>query len=326
MPVACTPRSWEGDVTEEMPTLSIVIPTYNAVGKVEGLLTRLCHFHTKYGSGCEVIVSDDASTDGTAAKLRNQFPWLTVVEGRTNRGFGANVMAGAAHAKNEYLATLNTDIELVGNPFKDLIDELERHPRLFATMPLIYNRRLEKVENLSRLYGRRGLVWHTELPEEEQWSNMLRELLSSAADIKSRLHDVAGTGRPILSVLCAAAFVCRRERFEQLGGFDPRYFPFYWEDVDLDYKARRSGWRCAVVPRAAVIHRHSETIDQVHGERKLQFLRLNQLRFVSAHRDQLKELRGARLWWWARGVREAFGGDPLLRSAYFRAAFGLRDF
>jgi GT2 family glycosyltransferase len=291
------------------------------------LLTRLCHFHEKYGGDCQLIVADDASTDGTPAEIKRQFPAVVLVENDQNRGFGANLMTGVAVAENEYLATLNSDIVLYGNPFKELIEELERDQRLFAAMPLVFNRRLDKVENLARLYCHRGLCWHRPLPEEEHWSAVLRDLMEKAADVKSRLRDVAGRAAPIRSVLCGAAFVCRREQFLALGGFDPRFQPFYWEDVDLDYRARERGLHCAVVPCSAVIHRHSETIDRWYGKRKVLFLRLNQLRFVQRHVEQLIQagLRAPHLWWAARAVKECFG-EPALRRAYFRASLGATDF
>jgi len=310
---------------DSMKPLSIVIPTYNAVGQVEGLLTRLAHFRSKYGDGCQVIISDDASTDGTVEEMRRRFPDFTVIANQHNQGYGANVMRGAQAARHPYLATLNSDIELIGNPFKALIEELDADPKLFAAMPLIYNRALDKVENLARLYCHRGLCWHTELAEEGQWSALLRDLFSSATDIKGRLRDVGAGARPVPSVLCGAAFCCRRERFIELGGFDRRYVPFYWEDVDLDYRARRLGLRCAVVPRSVVIHRHSETIDRFHGQRKLTHLRLNQLRFILMHQDQLPELRRQRWWWFLRALRETFGGDRALHEAYWHAALGAKD-
>lgn len=312
----------------EMQPISIVIPTYNAVGTVEGLLTRLAHFQQKYSDDFQVIVTDDCSSDGTPAEIRRQYPWVEVLESPQNRGFGANVMAGARLARHPYLATLNSDIELIGNPCKELIDALERDDRLLAVMPLVFNRDLDKVENLARLYCHRGLCWHTELPEEGDWSSSVRDLLSSSTDAKARLRDIGSRVKPIRSVLCGAAFVCRRDRFAALGGFDPRYQPFYWEDVDLDYRARQRGWHCATVPACAVIHRHSETIDRHFRDRKLLFLRLNQLRFVIAHQHELMRsagLRSQHLWWSARGLKECLGGHPALRRAYFRAGLGLKD-
>lgn len=312
-----------------MQPISIVIPTYNAVGQVEGLLMRLAHFQQKYGDTFQVIVSDDCSSDNTPAEIRRQFPWVDVLESRQNRGFGANVMAGVELARHPYLATLNSDIELVGNPCKELTDALERDKGLFAVMPLIFNRDLDKVENLARLYCHRGLCWHTELAEEGDWSSSVRDLLSSSTDAKARLRDIGSKTKPIRSVLCGAAFVCQRDRFLELGGFDSRYQPFYWEDVDLDYRARQRGWHCGVVPATAVIHRHSETIDRYHRGRKLLYLRLNQLRFVVAHQHELMKSAGLQyqhLWWTARALKECLGGYPALRSAYWRAGLGMKDF
>jgi GT2 family glycosyltransferase len=313
-------------MTEEpIKPLSVVIPTYNAVGQVESLLTRLAHFREKYRDDFEVIVADDGSTDGTAEEVRRRCPDFTVVANKQNRGYAANVMSGAAVAQHEYLATLNSDIELLGNPFKALQDELAAHSRMFAAMPLIYNRALDKVENLARLYCHRGLVWHTELAEEAQWSGLLRDLFGSASDIKQRVRDLGAEAAPIRSVLCGAAFVCRRDEFLKLGGLDLRYQPFYWEDVDLDYRARRLGHYSAVVPRAMVLHRHSESISRYHGSKKLGYLRLNQLRFILAHRDQLPELTSPRWWWLLRAIREVFRGDPAMHKAYLSAALGARE-
>ncbi|MBN2081266.1 glycosyltransferase [bacterium] len=314
-------------MSEHMQPMTFIIPTYNAVGQVESLLVRLQHFHEKYTDDIQVIVADDCSNDGTPDEVRKRFPWVEVVTSETNVGFGGNVMNGAAQARKQYLALINTDIELVGNIFKVLADALEQDQTLFATMPLIYNRRLSKVENLTRLYCHRGLCWHTELPEEEHWTYIVRDLITRSTDMKARLRDLGGLVPPIRSVLCGATFVCRREEFEALGGFDPRFRPFYWEDVDLDFRARRRGQRCAVVPTATVIHRHSETIDKYHGRRKLHFLRMNQLRFVMEHQKALMKLglRSQHLWWAARSVRELFGGDPLLRAAYLWASIGARQ-
>jgi GT2 family glycosyltransferase len=308
-----------------MKPLSVIVPTYNALGQVDALLTRLQHFHSKYGNDCQVIIADDASMDGTPTEIARRFPEFTIVANKQNRGYGANVMSGAAVAKHPYLATVNSDVELLGNPFKALIDALDADSGLFAAMPLIYNRPLDKVENLSRLYCHRGLCWHTELKDEASWSDVLRDLFSSATDVKARLRDIGTGARPVLSVLCGAAFVCQRDRFLLLGGFDPRYAPFYWEDVDLDYRARKQGWRCATVPRAVVIHRHSESIDRFHGSRKLHFLLLNQLRFILRHQDQLLDLSNPRLWWFLRSLRGIFGGDPALRQAYWKAAQGAKN-
>jgi len=305
--------------------VSVIIPTFNAVGQVEPLLTRMGHFHGKYGDNVQVIVADDASTDGTPKELKRAYPFIEVVANEVNRGYGANAMSGVSLAKHNFLVFLNSDIELIGNPAIALIEHLLRDKKLFAVMPLVYNRSLEKVENLQRLAPKRGLVWNTDLQAAADWTNIVQDLLSRAGILKQRLRDVGGHIRPITSLLCGAAFICRKDRFLELGGFDLRFSPFYWEDVDLDYRARRKGWSCAVIPSELVIHRHSETIDRYHRQKKFQYLRLNQLRFVMAHLDQLPDLKAPHMWWGARALLELLRGNVELARAYFAAGKGFKS-
>jgi GT2 family glycosyltransferase len=309
-----------------LPGLSVVIPTYNAIGQVEGLLRQLLGLREQAAYELQIIVADDASPDGTAQTLAAHFPDIDVVAGERNLGFGGNVMRGVEQARLPSLAALNSDVELLGEPFSALLAQLRQEPRCFAAMPLIYNTGRQLVENFAELYGKRGLVWHRDRPQGREWSELLADLLVTAKQPAERLAALAA-GRPaIRSLLCGAVFVCRSAEFRSLGGFDARYQPYYWEDVDLDYRARLRGQHCVVVPQAAVLHRHSETIDRLAGDRKIHHLRRNQLRFVAAHLRQLEtgpeRISQARAWWWLRGLRESCGGDKELARAYFAAAAG----
>ncbi len=305
--------------------LSVVIPSYNALGHVEQLLGTLARLQPDFPGGLQVAIVDDASTDGTVPELRMTFPQFSYREGRQNLGFGGNVNAGVELADGQYIAVVNTDIELLGNPFTVLIEALRMDDTLFAAMPLIWNTNFDKVENLQYLLVRRGLAWNADLPQQEEYTRMLSGLLDEAGHPAERLLDIMRGRPPLPTILCGAMFVCSRERFLQLGGFDPRYRPFYWEDVGLGYEARRRGWQCAAVPQAAVLHRHSVSIDRKVGSAKLDYLLLNQLRFVLYNRDQLHGLGNYRFWCLLRGLRLAFGGNRQLREAYMHASMGRDD-
>jgi GT2 family glycosyltransferase len=320
-------------ITADLPELdsitneavSIVIPVYNAMGQVEGLLTRLNHFAQKYGSNYQFILADDASTDGTAYELPKRYPFVEVVRGEHNLGFGRNANRGAEAARHEYLAFVNSDIELIGNPFKELMTVLKHDPHCFAAMPMVFNRRYERIENLKELHPVSGLVWANDLVQAEEWTDLLKSLLLQYSATKDRLRDVGKDTAPIRSLLCGALFVCRRFDFERLGGFNARYSPFYWEDVDLDYRARRQQQYCCTVPNTAVIHRHSESIDRHHAQMKTYYLRINQLRFVIDHLDQLADVKQPHIWWGLRALRELLGGDRRMAQAYWRAGLGRMD-
>ncbi|MCB1217973.1 glycosyltransferase family 2 protein [bacterium] len=305
--------------------LSVVIPSYNALGTIEPLLRRLVELQRNFPGGMQVIISDDGSSDGTVPELRISYRDFEYREGRRNLGFGGNVNAGVQLADGQYLAIVNTDIELPGDPFPALLEALEQDPALFAAMPLVWNMNFRRVENLQYLMVKRGLAWNADQGQEFEYSQLLRGLLEENDNPPARLLALAGERPPLPAILCGAMFVCSRTRFEELGGFDPRYRPFYWEDVALGYDARRRGWGVATVPQCYVLHRHSETINRHSGLTKSRHLLLNQLRFVLANRDQLHGLRGARFWWMLRGLRLQFGGDRELREAYMHAAMGRDD-
>ncbi len=305
--------------------ISIIIPVFNALGQVEGLLTRLRHFAEKYGTNYQFIIADDASTDGTGFELPKRYPFIEVVRGDHNVGFGQNVNRAAASARHNFLAVVNSDIELVGNPFKELIHVLRSDPKCFAVMPMVYNRRFEKIENMQRLCCAKGLAWSNDLPVASEWSDTLSSLLLHYSATKERLRDISKDEALIPSVLCGAFFTCRTAEFDRMGGFSPRMSPFYWEDVELDYRARRGGQYCCVLPNSAVIHRHSETIDRHHGRQKDYYFRINQLRFAVDYQHELPGLSQPHIWWGLRAIRELFGGDPRLVRAYWRAGLGRLD-
>jgi GT2 family glycosyltransferase len=305
--------------------LSIVIPTYNARGTVEPLLAQLAQLPAVQRGEYEVIVTDDRSTDGFIALLRRQ-GWLHIVKSHLNTGFGSNVNRGVSEAAGRYLAIVNTDIELLGDVFGRLVQALDQRPQYFALMPLVFNTSRGQVENLQELLINRGLAWNADTPATSEFT---RRMLAWRAAGGGEWEQGVGE-EPLEAILCGACFVCRADRFRRLGGFSHRYRPFYWEDVDLGFYAGHihrftwrepQGWKVGTLPGAAVLHRHSESIDKEHGARKLRFLRLNQLRFCLRWREEL-QLPNARMWYWLRGVREGLKGDPVLKGAYFKAASG----
>lgn len=341
--------------------LSIVIPAYNALGTIDPLLAQLAALPEVESGLYEVIITDDASTDGTVAILRERYPHFAYIESSQNSGFGPNCNRGIAAAGKAYCALVNTDIELCGKPFALLLEELQAHPDYFALMPLVYNTVRQQVENLQRLKVTYSLPWNEDLPVHEEFSCQIAASFEAGrplAELGPKLRGLSALSsmRIINSILCGACFVCRTAKLRELGGFDPRYAPCYWEDVDLGQRALNGGGPSLIgtMTSCLVIHRHSETINRVHGRSKLRFLRRNQLRFSLRHLrpecepvglifgtglnlasqliDNLRTaLRcaekqvGYRLPLLLRMLREVAGGDPAICFAYLKAALGAHD-
>jgi len=137
-----------------------------------------------------------------------------------------------AAARGAFVVLLNNDMDARGDAFPTLLATLETDPRLFAVVPSIVRVATGEEEALTRIGFRRGVVFASTDGEAEA--------------------DPA--------YACGGAMAFRRQEFVGLGGFDPLFSPFYWEDVDLSYRARKRGRRIARVPLARVDHDHGRTI------------------------------------------------------------------
>jgi GT2 family glycosyltransferase len=179
-----------------------------------------------------VVVCDDASEDGTAEVLRAGFPTVRLLRRGLRGGFSVAANEAVAAAQATVVVLLNNDMEVRAGCFAALVDALQATPRLFAAVPSIVRTATGLEEARTRLLFRRGVV-------------------STSID---------GGAGAAPAYACGGAMAVSREAFLELGGFDPLFSPFYWEDVDLSYRARKRGRGIAFVSAARVDHDHGATI------------------------------------------------------------------
>ena len=186
----------------------------------------------------ETLVVDNGSGDGTVAYLeREGAPHLALPR---NTGFAAAVNLGAARVSAPAVLVLNADTVLEPGALRALLDALEADDSLGGVQPRILQ--LEEGSETeiadARLYS-----------AGQRLSRDGRALEEGAGEAQGPRSAQA---REVFGV-CGAACLLRRELFDRLGGYDERYFAFY-EDVDLNVRARIAGWRFAYVPEAIVWH------------------------------------------------------------------------
>ena len=205
------------------------------------------HRPTDPGLPIEVIVADDASTDGTAQWLARVHPRVRVVRLERNGGFCAAANAGIAAARGRFIQLLNNDTEVAAGwieaglaPFAD--------PTVASVAPLVLVRSDPgRVDSAGDSYSLAG--WPTK-----------------------RGHGQPGAffaGRPVEEVFGASgssAFY-RSAALRRAGGFDS-ILGSYYEDVDLAFRLRWAGYRCVFAPRSLIYHDVSATYD--HGSPALQ--------------------------------------------------------
>ncbi len=214
------------------PSVAVVIPSWNSAE----LLPR-CLDSLRAQGEVEAFVVDNGSTDGSVELLRERgIPHLTLAE---NRGFAAAVNLGVARTKAPLVLPLNADTELEPGAVAALVAALGVDLGLGGVAP-----RILQVEGdgrdiaAARLYSA-GMA-------------LTRDGRAIETGTGEPLSEAWLRGREVFGV-CGAACLLRRELFDQLGGYDESFVSFY-EDVDLNLRARIAGRRFAYVPEAVVWH------------------------------------------------------------------------
>ncbi len=234
-----------------LPSISVVIPTHDTRE-----LTLRCLGSLGYGGAplADVIVVDDASSDGTADAVSARHPGVIVVATEGNIGFSRAVNLGAERATGDLLLVLNSDTEVGEGVLADLAE-------VFS-------------DDTSLGIGGAELIDPDGAPQWRagQWPT-LRWLFAQASGFGPILGRLPGRGivntggageTGTVDWVTGAAMAIRREVWESCGPFDIGY-RFYCQDLDLCYTARRAGWSVAVIPGFKVLHHHGATISVVPG-------------------------------------------------------------
>jgi GT2 family glycosyltransferase len=216
------------------PRLAVLVPSWNSLRLLPGCLGSLADQDVEI----ELLVVDNGSSDGSLAYLEaEEIPHLSLPR---NAGFAAAVNLGARRVAAPAILALNADTVLEPGAAGRLLAALAADPSLGGVQPRILQ--LEEGGPAdpasARLYSAgQALTRDGRAIEEGAGQPQAPEHL--------RAHEIFG--------VCGAACLLRRELFEQLGGYDERYFSFY-EDVDLNVRARIAGWRFSYLPEAVVWH------------------------------------------------------------------------
>lgn len=221
----------------------------------------------------EVIVVDNASSDDTAQRVAQAFPWVHLIASDENLGFTRGNNAGYAQSRGRFIYFLNPDTELVNDRAHG--DSLAR---LFATVQEdatvgMAGPMLRYADNALQVSVRRfpepltgffESTWLGRLWRHNPWSRRLH-----MADWQvAYAHDI--------DWLVGAALLCRREALQSIvgegeaGPFDEGYF-MYSEEQDLALRLRLKGWRVVWQPSAVVIHFEGRSSDQAVAARHLYF-------------------------------------------------------
>lgn len=216
-----------------LQSVAVVIPSWNSRELLPGCLDSL----RDQGAELEVLVVDNGSGDGSVAYLeRDGVAHLALPR---NAGFAAAVNLAAARTAAAAILALNADTVLEPGAIAALAAALAEDPGLGGVQP-----------RLLQLEGDRGEIGGATLYSAGQ--ALTRDGRAVEVGAGQAQRPELARRRPLFGV-CGAACLLRRELFDELGGYDESYFSFY-EDVDLNVRARIAGWSFSYVPEAVIWH------------------------------------------------------------------------
>ena len=222
-------------IVPEKPLVSIVIPVFNGLSLTDRCV-RWVDAQTPHDL-IEVIVVDDCSTDGTNEYLA-RCAGIKVIRNEVNAGFLTSVNNGAAVARGEFVLFLNNDTAVQPGWLTALLDAMNSSADVAAAgSQLVYPD--------GTLQEAGGVIWS----DARGW-NYGRG---------GSANDPEYGFRREVDYCSAAALIVRRDLFEQLGGFDIRFAPGYYEDTDLCFSLRSRGYKVLYEPRSIVIHDEGAT-------------------------------------------------------------------
>ena len=212
------------------PLVSVVMVTHNdaetAASAVEVLVQNTEALF-------ELIVVDNASSDGTADRLKSEVVGATIVENADNTGFARASNQGAALARGEYLCLLNPDAFVQPDWLPPLLDAFQRDTSVGAAVPLFL---------------------HPDGSIQEAGSAVDSEGSALSIGDGDDADSFAYRFRRTIDYGSAACLLVRADLFRDLEGLDPVYTPAYYEDADLCFKLKERGFVTVFEPTSRVVH------------------------------------------------------------------------
>lgn len=275
--------------------ITAVVPNYNGLHLLKRNLVTLIRIFGK----TDLVVVDDGSRDGSVDWLKSHYPALKIIEKVTNSGFATSVNLGVKAAEGDIIVLLNTDVV----PKPDFLEALIQHfkdEKVFAVGCLDESTEKTQLVERGRGVGKfaRGFLVHSR----------------GEVNQSTTLWVNGGSG----------AF--RKSIWEKLGGMDELFDPFYWEDIDISYRAQKSGYKIVFEPQAVVRHEHETGSIKSHYSQEIikKIAYRNQFLFVWKNITDLNYVINHWLWFPYHLIFAIIRSDWAFVKGYFMALSVLR--
>lgn len=243
----------------ESPTVSLIVLNWNGQEYLRACMTSLSGLDYPEP---EIVMVDNGSTDDSVSYVAEEFRTVSIIETGRNLGYAGGMNVGIDHTNSDIVVLLNNDIIVEKDWLTELVRCMESDKRIGIAGCKIFfadNKRLQHAGGYVSLPL--GLPNHYGYGEED------------SGDYDAMLDVQYVTG---------AAMAIRRPVLDQLNGMDAGFFPIYFEDVDICFRAREKGWRVVYAPESRLVHLESATMVRDSYSYLLRFHQ-GRMRFLLKH-------------------------------------------
>lgn len=225
------------------PTIDIIIPSVNGKSLLEKHLPEVIRFSGNAG----IIVVDDGSNDKTSEYLKDKYPGVVCLHHQKNLGFCKSMNIGIRHSQADYIVFLNNDI----SPRKDYLEKA-----------LLY---FSDINLFGVSFNEGNSSW-----PDTNWQG--GKFQFTQGEDKSKPHYSAWVS--------GGSAMVKRDTLRKLNCFNEIYSPGYWEDIDLGWRAWKSGMKILWIPDAFVVHQHESSFSKLNPGYVSTIKQRNELLFI----------------------------------------------
>lgn len=227
--------------------LSIIIVNWNTREFLQKCLQSL--FIWEPLNDAEVIVVDNASSDGSVEMVRQNFTDVRVLSNIQNKGFAQACNQGIENSLGEYVLLLNSDCELQNELCKAILSEMEKEGTIGIAGPV-----LQYPNGIVQSAGERFVT------VRKLFADQILFRSSPAVSKKVPKVDMRRKYAKVDYISGACMFI-RRAMLDEIGLFREDFF-MYAEDVDLCFRAQKAGYKCIIIPEYSINHHKSRSTNK----------------------------------------------------------------
>lgn len=221
-------------------------------------------FKYSHGIELEIIVVDNASSDGSVDMLREEFPQVKIIENTENLGYGCGHNQVIPIAKGKYILFLNPDTEMLPHTLRRVIKFMDMHPAAGACeCREVLSKDKEAVREEMDLSKFTRLLWSFSKFVYRIFPNALTAHLYAdfiVKAVKSSYNRYKFSEKPFIE---SGFLLVRKLALEHTGGFNPKFF-YGDEGMELTYRIKKRGWKLYVVQNAKIIHYYGRSVKQMN--------------------------------------------------------------